>query len=119
MNYGDDWTYWDSYKLTIAKAAARMLAEVALALGIGCYKEQCRDLNHAVQAWQLGTCGSLERKRVGSKEERAIMAVADGSYSNRGVLHNMVPGKVALGREGLQVRSFLRTSRLQRRWELG
>jgi hypothetical protein len=96
MNYGEDWAYWDSYKLTIAKTVARMLAEVALVLGIACYQVECRELNRAVQAWQLGPRVTLNHKRAGSIVGQAIMAVADGSYSNCGVLHNMMPGTVAL-----------------------
>ena len=91
--------YWDSYKVTTAKAVDRLLPEVALALGIDCYKEQCRDLQRVVQTWQLDTSASLDSRRAGSKVEQAIMAVADGSYSNCGVLHNMVPGTVALSED--------------------
>ena len=69
MNYGDDWTYWDSYKITIAKAAARMLAEVALALGIGCYRGNCRDLNRVVQEWLLDA-DALTAKESGQKWSR-------------------------------------------------
>jgi hypothetical protein len=49
MNYGDDWGYWDSYKVTVARTAARLLGEVALVLGIGCY-DNCRELVREVNA---------------------------------------------------------------------
>ena len=54
-------------------------AEVALVLGITCYQAECRDLNSAVQAWQLDPGVSLDSKRAGPRVKQAIMAVADGS----------------------------------------
>jgi hypothetical protein len=86
MNYGDDWGYWDSYKLTVVRTAARLLGEVALALGIGCYKDKCREMVREVNAWQLWVGSSLNHVRAGTSVEE------DGAYANLSVLHNMVPG---------------------------